>query len=76
MRISEYTAVIEYDAEAQRYVGHVPALRGAHTEADTLEQLRAGLEDVVRLVLDAMEEQGNPAGADTVVGLEKVAVRR
>ena len=76
MKALEYKAVIEYDAEAKRYVGYVPALRGAHTEAETLEELRANLEEVVALVLDAMDEHGDQACEDTVVGLEKVAVRR
>jgi predicted RNase H-like HicB family nuclease len=76
MQILEYTAVIEFDTGAQRYVGHVPAVRGAVTEAATLEELRVNLEEVVQLMLDVMEEQGDLPGEDSVVGLEKLAIRR
>jgi len=76
MRILEYSAVIEFDAEAKRYVGHVPALRGANTEAETLEQLRINLEEVIQLVLDDMESEGAEEVPDSVIGIEKVAVER
>ncbi len=76
MRVYEYSAIVEFDPEAQRFVGYVPALRGAHTEADTLEELRVRLEEVVQLILEVMAEQGSPEAAETVIGLEKVVVQR
>ncbi|MCC7478406.1 DUF1902 domain-containing protein [bacterium] len=76
MRVYEYSAVVEYDPEARRYIGYVPALRGAHTEADSIEELRLRLEEVVELILEEMDEQGAPEAAETVIGLEKVVVQR
>lgn len=76
MRVYEYSAVVEYDPEARRYIGYVPALHGAHTEADSIEELRLRLEEVVELILEEMEEQGAPEAAETVIGLEKVVVQR
>ena len=34
-----YTAIIERCPVTRQYVGHVPALPGAHTHADTLDEL-------------------------------------
>jgi len=45
------TAVFEQVPEG--YIGYVEELPGANTQADTLEQARAGLAEAVELVLDA-----------------------
>ena len=47
-----FTAIIERCPITGQYVGHVPALPGAHTHADTLDQLHDNLVDVVTLVLE------------------------
>ena len=47
-----FTAVIERCSDTGHYVGHVPALAGAHTQADTLDQLHHNLVEVVTLVLE------------------------
>ena len=47
-----YTAIIEQDTATGYYVAYVPALPGAHTQAETLEELRANLQEVVALVLE------------------------
>lgn len=45
------TAVFEQVPEG--YIGYVEELPGANTQADTLEEARAGLQEAVELVLDA-----------------------
>lgn len=45
------TAVFEQVPEG--CIGYVEGLPGANTQADTLEQARAGLAEAVELVLDA-----------------------
>ena len=47
-----FTAIIERCPVTGQYVGHVPALPGAHTQADSLDQLRHNLVEVVTLVLE------------------------
>ena len=47
-----FTAIIERCFVTGQYVGHVPALPGAHTHADTLDQLHHNLVEVVTLVLE------------------------
>ncbi len=43
------TAYIEYDPETNLYVGIVPGLAGAHTQAATLDDLRQNLQEVIEL---------------------------
>jgi len=45
------TAVFEQVPEG--YIGYVEELPGANTQADTLDEARAGLQEAVELVLDA-----------------------
>ena len=47
-----FTAYIEWDPETSLYVGIVPGLPGAHTQAATLDELRENLKEVVELVLE------------------------
>jgi predicted RNase H-like HicB family nuclease len=52
-----FTAIIERCPVTEQYVGHVPALPGAHTHADTLDQLHDNLVEVVTLVLEDREPE-------------------
>jgi predicted RNase H-like HicB family nuclease len=74
VKVYEYTAVVEFDEEAQMYVGYVPSVPGAHTEAANLEELKVNLEEVVSLMLEVMEENGEPIRHDSVVGFQRVTV--
>lgn len=47
-----FTAIIERCSVTGHYVGHVPALPGAHTQADTLDELHDNLVEVIALVLE------------------------
>jgi predicted RNase H-like HicB family nuclease len=42
-------AFIEWDPETKLYVGIVPGIRGAHTQAKTLDELDRNLKEVVEL---------------------------
>ncbi|MFH1453871.1 MAG: type II toxin-antitoxin system HicB family antitoxin [Armatimonadota bacterium] len=48
------TAYIEKDSESGLYVGIVPSIRGAHTQAKTLEELQKNLKEVAELCLEEM----------------------
>ncbi len=52
-----FTAIVERCSATGQYVGHVPALPGAHTHADTLDQLHHNLVEVVTLVLEDQDPQ-------------------
>jgi len=66
-----YTAVIEQDTATGYYVAYVPDLPGAHTQAETLEELKDNLEEVVSLVL---EESPNQNPESHFVGTQLVTV--
>ena len=47
-------AYIEKDAETGLYVAIVPGFSGAHTQAETLDELQENLTEVLELCLDEM----------------------
>ena len=57
MRNLQFTAHIEKDPETGLYIGMVPSLPGAHTQAKTLDQLQVNLKEVVELCLEEMSEE-------------------
>lgn len=58
-----YTAIIERCPVTRQYVGHVPALPGAHTHADTLDELHDNLVEVVTLVLKDEDPSPRPSSS-------------
>lgn len=50
-------AYIERDPETGLYVGTVPEISGAHTQAETLDELRKNLKEVVELCLEEMDSE-------------------
>ena len=46
------TAYVERDPETGMYVAVVPGVRGAHTQAETLDELKANLEEVLALCVE------------------------
>lgn len=69
-RDSVYTAVVERCVDTGFYVGYVPGLPGAHSQAETLEELNANLREVISLIL----EDGPPPMTGEFVGTQVVVV--
>lgn len=46
------TAYVEHDPATGMYVAVVPGVRGAHTQANSLDELKANLEEVLALCVD------------------------
>ena len=51
------TSYIERDVETGMYVGIVPGIPGAHTQAENLDELQLNLKEVVELCLEEMDEE-------------------
>ncbi len=51
MKITSY---IEKDLESGMYVATVPSIPGAHTQAETLDELQENLKEVIALCLAEM----------------------
>lgn len=65
-----YTAVVERDPQTGLYVGHIPGWPGAHTQAETLDELQTNLREVIELLL----EDGEPRLEAEFVGTHTVLV--
>ena len=50
-----FTAYVEWDPETSLYVGSVPGITGAHTQAATLDELQRNLKEVLELCLEEYE---------------------
>ena len=67
-----FTAYVEFDPESKLYVGIVPGLAGAHTQAATLDELRQNLQEVVELCLE--EYTGAVEDLPRFVGVQQIEV--
>jgi len=52
-----FTAYIEHDPETGMYVGIVPGIPGAHTQAKSLDELQDNLKEVLTLCLEEYGEE-------------------
>lgn len=66
----EFSVIIERDAEGQ-YVASVPALRGCHTQARSLDELMGRIREAIALCLEVQGEEPEPLD---FVGVQKVTV--
>jgi predicted RNase H-like HicB family nuclease len=63
-----YTAIVERDPDTGLYVGYVPGFPGAHSQAQTLDELNRNLKEVIALLL----EDGEPQLEAEFVGIQTV----
>ena len=73
MKTYQFTAQIEKDKETGLYVGLVPGLPGAHTQATTLDELHANLREVIALCLEELdpEELGD---LSEFIGFQQISI--
>lgn len=64
-----FTAYIQRDAETGLYVGVVPGVQGAHTQAASLDELHANLKEVLALCLEGIGEDMDEA---EFVGVQQI----
>ncbi len=69
-----FTAYIEWDPEAQLYVGIVPGVRGAHTQGASLDELHENLKEVLELCLEGAQEAGETVDFPQFFGLQQIEV--
>lgn len=63
-----YTAVIERCPDTGLYVGYIPGLPGAHSQGESLDELRQNLGEVLALLREegALAEQSEFVGTQTI----------
>jgi len=65
-----FPAVVEKCPDTGLYVGYVPGLSGAHTQAETLNELQKNLREVIEMLL----EDGEPSFETEFIGTQMVIV--
>ena len=65
-----YTATVEKCPDTGLYIGYVLGFPGAHTQAETLDELNANLREVIEMLL----EDGEPEMDAEYVGTQTVMV--
>ena len=64
-----YTAIVERDADTGLFVGYVPGFPGAHSQAETLDELNHNLQEVIAM----LSEDGEPTIEAEFVGIQTVS---
>ena len=65
-----YTIVIERDPATSLFVGYVPGFPGAHSQAETRDELETNMREVIEMLL----EDGEPKIEGEFVGTQLVTV--
>ena len=68
--MTTYTAIVEQCPDTGLYVGYVPGFPGAHSQAETLDELNSNLHEVIEMLL----EDGEPRLETQFVGTQTVTV--
>ena len=66
--MKNFTAIIERDVAIGVYVGWVPGFSGAHSQGETLDELRSNLQEVIEMLL----EEGDPRLESVFIGTQKI----
>jgi predicted RNase H-like HicB family nuclease len=69
-KIREFSVIIEKDEDGY-FVASVPALRGCHTQAKSLDLLMKRIKEAIELCLDVEEPASNE-----FVGVQRIALTR
>jgi predicted RNase H-like HicB family nuclease len=65
-----YTFIVEKCFDTGFYVGYVPGFPGAHSQAETLDELQHNMREVIEMLL----EDGEPEPEDEFIGTQTIRV--
>lgn len=65
-----FTAIVERCSETGLFLGYVPGLAGAHSQGETMEEVRENLREVLEMLL----EDGEPQFEAEFVGTQTLTV--
>ena len=72
LAMRSFSAFVEWDPESKLYVGVVPGVPGAHTQAASLDELRTNLIEVLELCLE--EYRDSIDDLPHFVGIQQIEV--
>ena len=67
-KMKKYSAVIEKCLQTNLYVAYIPGFSGAHTQAESLEELEFNLTEVISMLL----EDGEPNLESEFIGTQEL----
>jgi len=65
-----FTAVVERDPDTGTYVGYVPGFPGAHSQGESVDELKVNLREVIEMLL----EDGDPPLESEFIGTQTIRV--
>jgi len=65
-----YNYIVEKCPDTDFYVGYVPGFPGAHSQAETLDELQHNMQEVIEMLL----EDGEPNLEAEFIGMQTVKV--
>ncbi len=65
-----YSYIVEKCSDTDLYVGYVPGFPGAHSQAETLDELQHNMQEVIEMLL----EDGEPNLEAEFIGMQTVKV--
>lgn len=65
-----YNYIVEKCPDTNLYVGYVPGFPGAHSQAETLDELQHNMQEVIEMLL----EDGEPELEAEFIGMQTVKV--
>jgi predicted RNase H-like HicB family nuclease len=68
--MTAFNAAVEKCPDTGLYVGYVPGFPGAHSQAETLDELQNNLREVIEMLL----ENGEPKLEAEFVGIQTIRV--
>lgn len=68
--LHKFTAVVEKCADTNLYVGYVPGFPGAHSQGETLDELRRNMVEVIEMLL----EDGEPELEAEFIGTQELVI--
>jgi predicted RNase H-like HicB family nuclease len=70
MKNVKFTIVIEKDPTIGFFIGYVPGMTGAHSQGETVEELKSNLKDAIELCV----QEGDPFIVSEYVGTDQLEV--
>lgn len=68
--MKSYTAIVEKCTDTNLYVGYVPGFSGAHSQAESIDELILNLKEVIEMLL----EDGEPKLEVQFVGTQNILI--
>jgi len=65
MATFHYTVILEHEADGG-YHAFVPALKGCHTQGDTLDEALENAEGAIELYIESLKAEGDPIPVEDI----------